>query len=109
MDDIYCHGCDDYHPDVRDYVVMDHDGVTHAPVPYCAECADLARIDWNGETAAIVEVGAEFKASDNPEVYTAWDVADLGNPHFASALFTLDVGAGRYYHAAGVGYVERVR
>ncbi len=40
----------------RAYVVTHRDG-TSEPVRYCAECAALARCDWNGETAAIRSEG----------------------------------------------------
>lgn len=38
------------------YVVTHHDG-TSEPVRYCDGCAELARCDWNGETAAIRSEG----------------------------------------------------
>ena len=37
------------------YRVTGHDGA-EAVVCYCADCAELAQHDWNGETAAIVEI-----------------------------------------------------
>ena len=40
--------------DHKIYVVTYHDGTTEI-VSYCDDCADLARLDWNGETASIVE------------------------------------------------------
>lgn len=40
---------------VEAYRVTGHDG-TESVCHYCAECADLARIDWNGETAVIVRM-----------------------------------------------------
>jgi hypothetical protein len=57
----WCEGCDetyDEHPkDVRDYLVTDHGGRTER-VRYCLDCADLAAVDWNGETRAIVPAAA---------------------------------------------------
>lgn len=44
-------GCDE--STIQRYVVTDHEGGIHV-CEYCAECAELARGDWNGETAAIV-------------------------------------------------------
>lgn len=38
---------------IQRYVVRDHEGRLSL-VEYCAECAELARVDFNGETAAIV-------------------------------------------------------
>lgn len=37
------------------YRVTDHDGSVET-CHYCADCAQLAAIDWNGETAAIEAV-----------------------------------------------------
>lgn len=34
------------------YRVTGHDGAEDV-CEYCIDCADLARIDWNGETASI--------------------------------------------------------
>ena len=56
-----CDGCD--HPipaseaapfplTVKRYLVTHHDG-GESDVYYCADCADLARMDWNGETKSI--------------------------------------------------------
>lgn len=47
-----CQGCDDYQPSVKRYRVTYHDGQSET-VEYCDGCAELARMDWNGETAAI--------------------------------------------------------
>lgn len=48
-----CDGCDYPQPDIQPYRVTFHDN-GQADVHYCATCADLARMDWNGETRAIV-------------------------------------------------------
>lgn len=37
----------------RPYLVTDHEGQT-VICEYCDDCAELAAVDWNGETAAIV-------------------------------------------------------
>jgi hypothetical protein len=39
------------------YVVTDHDG-RKSTCAYCDGCADLARADWNGETASIEAVSS---------------------------------------------------
>ena len=39
-------------PERRPYIVTGHDGVD-VVCRYCDDCAYLARVDWNGETAAI--------------------------------------------------------
>lgn len=49
----HCDGCDQ-DAETRTYDVTHHDGTTSPRTRYCADCADLARMDWNGETAAIV-------------------------------------------------------
>ena len=52
---IECMGCSDgyEHDGVSLYTVMHHDGTVDKGVRYCTDCADLARMDWNGETAGI--------------------------------------------------------
>lgn len=40
------------------YMVTGHDG-SRTVCCYCADCADLAAIDWNGETAAIEPIAEE--------------------------------------------------
>lgn len=47
-----CDGCDHPQPDLKPYRVTFHDG-GEQDVHYCGTCADLARMDWNGETRAI--------------------------------------------------------
>ena len=42
----------------KTYRVVSHEGQT-ALVSYCIECYELAKVDWNGETASIEEVCAE--------------------------------------------------
>ena len=59
-----CEGCEgprDEPPDLGLYLVRFRDGHS-ARVWYCDECADLARIDWNGETAGITPALAEGRA-----------------------------------------------
>ena len=48
-----CEGCgeDPIHTDP--YIVTGHDGTVDRGVMYCEGCADLARADWNGNTAGI--------------------------------------------------------
>lgn len=46
-----CQGCDAEHP-TKPYRITFHNG-NRERVDYCAECAELARVDWNGETARI--------------------------------------------------------
>lgn len=48
----HCVGCDDVHI-LRSYVVTHHGATEPEIVRYCDDCADLAAIDWNGETAEI--------------------------------------------------------
>lgn len=48
------------------YIVTDHEGKEHA-VRYCDGCAELAAVNWNGETSAIRPMGAHgglFKECD---------------------------------------------
>jgi hypothetical protein len=53
----HCEGCDEVR-DAKAYQVTSHEGVVSA-VRYCDDCRDLAKCDWNGETAAIAsQVGA---------------------------------------------------
>lgn len=49
-----CEGCDGAVDGgaIAKYRVQHHDGST-SDVHYCDDCAELARMDWNGETAAI--------------------------------------------------------
>jgi len=49
-----CDGCDEVRADLARYFVTHHDGRT-SDCLYCADCAALARIDWNGETKSIHE------------------------------------------------------
>jgi hypothetical protein len=44
-------GCDE--STIKRYAVTDHEGRVTL-VDYCDDCAELGRMDWNGETAAIV-------------------------------------------------------
>jgi hypothetical protein len=53
-----CHGCGEVDDTIDDYTVTHHDG-TRTAVRYCNDCRDLAKCDWNGETAAIAPVHAE--------------------------------------------------
>lgn len=46
-----CEGCDEV-CETRRYRVTFTDDKT-ADVSYCVDCADLARMNWNGETKAI--------------------------------------------------------
>lgn len=48
----HCEGCDQHVDRVRRYVVTRHDG-SQARADYCGECADLAAMDWNHDTAKI--------------------------------------------------------
>lgn len=48
----HCHGCDEPREDLAAFRVTFHNGIVETCV-YCPECAGLASIDWNGETAAI--------------------------------------------------------
>lgn len=48
-----CQGCDQCTP-TRRYLVTFHNG-TSEHVRYCDDCASLARMDCNGETASIAE------------------------------------------------------
>lgn len=47
-----CDGCGETHP-LKRYVVEYHDGGSDDEVYYCDDCADLAKMDWNGETKSI--------------------------------------------------------
>lgn len=48
-----CQGCEGWdEAQVGLFLVTFHDGHSEV-VCYCEDCADLARIDWNGETAEI--------------------------------------------------------
>lgn len=47
-----CDGCDSPQPDLKLYLVTFHDG-GEQEVYYCDDCAELARVDWNGETKSI--------------------------------------------------------
>jgi hypothetical protein len=49
----HCVGCDS-DGDVAQYDVTFTDGTTER-CAYCSDCASLARMNWNGETAAIKE------------------------------------------------------
>jgi len=49
---IVCEGCDQVVP-VNPYRLTYTDGTIEPRVYYCDDCADLARMNWNGETAAI--------------------------------------------------------
>jgi hypothetical protein len=55
----HCIGCsegaEEQSPTTKRYVVKHHDG-SFSMVNYCADCADLARMDWNGNTEDIAEV-----------------------------------------------------
>ena len=48
-----CDGCDEEGHVLAFYVVEYHDGGDCDDVAYCADCAGLARMDWNGETKSI--------------------------------------------------------
>lgn len=52
----FCLGCLNEDPPlaVRRYRIVDHGGQV-SNVLYCDDCAALARVDWNGETAEICE------------------------------------------------------
>ena len=81
-------------PERTHYIVVSHDG-TSAEVEYCDDCAALARDDWNGETAAIVEASARFLSADNPSRFAPSDVADIGlSVVVLRRLFSLAVGEG---------------
>jgi hypothetical protein len=54
---VVCDGCEGAVSDagpLKPYVVTSHEG-EKAHVLYCDDCRDLAKCDWNGETAAIQE------------------------------------------------------
>ena len=51
-DDDIAYTCECEAPERTRYIVTDHEGIEHV-CDYCDECADLAAIDWNGETAEI--------------------------------------------------------
>jgi hypothetical protein len=56
-----CQGCDEDQPDVTPYAITynEHAGplAGHSEVVrYCDDCAALARVNWNGTTAAIAPV-----------------------------------------------------
>lgn len=53
-----CDGCDDTGHALKRYLVTHHDG-GESDCYYCDDCADLARMDYNGETKSIarLEVG----------------------------------------------------
>ncbi len=42
--------------DLAGYTVTHHDGST-CEARYCADCADLARMNWNGEIVSIEPIG----------------------------------------------------
>ena len=48
----YCNGCDQEQEGVRVYRAK-FAGGDWETVRYCPDCADLAEINWNGETDAI--------------------------------------------------------
>ncbi len=48
-----CDGCDDSKSDVRVYRAKFSGSEQWETVRYCGDCADLAGINWNGETDAI--------------------------------------------------------
>lgn len=48
----HCDGCDQTVAAVKACTITHHDGTT-SEARYCDDCIDLARVDWNGETAAI--------------------------------------------------------
>jgi hypothetical protein len=53
----HCQGCDDMQPGVKVYRARFRDVrgnlLPWETVRYCGDCADLAGIDWNGQTEAI--------------------------------------------------------
>lgn len=49
-----CEGCEQERPDIAPYLIEHHDGGS-SEVVYCADCAELARMDWNGETKSIAQ------------------------------------------------------
>lgn len=65
---------------IQRYAVTDHEGHVHV-CEYCQECADLARADWNGETASIV--------GPITDLHCAGCSAVLGEPVDRSACSTL--------------------
>jgi hypothetical protein len=46
-----CEGCDESRPTSL-HLITRHNGTT-VRARYCADCAELARMDWNGETKSI--------------------------------------------------------
>lgn len=52
----YCDGCDVVGLHLKPYAVEHHDGGVSSPTFYCNDCADLARMDWNGETKSITPI-----------------------------------------------------
>ena len=52
----HCDGCDEEQPNVKSYVVTYHDDTT-GPANYCEGCAELARMDWNGDTKGLTPAG----------------------------------------------------
>ena len=48
-----CDGCDDLQSDVATYRARFAGDSAWETVQYCGGCADLARMNWNGETDAI--------------------------------------------------------
>ena len=48
-----CEGGDDCESGVLPFIVTNHEG-ERSLVHYCSGCAELARMDWNGNTANIV-------------------------------------------------------
>lgn len=59
---VKCAGCDESVP-VRPYDVTFTSGSIER-VNYCDDCADLARMNWNGETAAIKGAAVGQSASE---------------------------------------------
>lgn len=57
----YTCDCQTTDPEHRLYLVTDHHGAVSL-VRYCDECAELAQMDWNGETAQIEAVHAPHDA-----------------------------------------------
>jgi hypothetical protein len=49
----HCHGCDSIQPNVRTFAVQFENKATPDTVRYCPECAELAEMNFNGETVSI--------------------------------------------------------
>lgn len=97
-------------PERRLYVVTDHEG-RKSLCAYCDECAALAAIDWNGETASIVPV----KAKRNPKpkltkeqrsALNAYNFALAQEDRYLGSVFVTPVGQRRVEANTAAAYEQ---